>query len=168
MVTQIWVNIDSGNGLLPDGTKPLSEPMLTYQSSKMFSDINLIVISQVLMINQWHEFHDYIFKMTVSPRGRWVTHHDVMGSWTGNILCMRPANERWRKSVTSSLIGWAHAQNDHWWIMQRVGITHLCHSFWFCRRGIPAIIQHKDVGFGQFWAHFVEEILLLEIQETLV
>ena len=27
---QIWVNIGSGNGLLPDGTKPLPEPMLTY------------------------------------------------------------------------------------------------------------------------------------------
>ena len=26
----IWVNIDSGTGLLPDGTKPLPEPMLTY------------------------------------------------------------------------------------------------------------------------------------------
>ena len=24
------VNIGSGNGLLPDGTKPLAEPMLTY------------------------------------------------------------------------------------------------------------------------------------------
>ena len=29
MVTKIWVNIGSGNGLLPDGTKPLPEPMLT-------------------------------------------------------------------------------------------------------------------------------------------
>ena len=28
---EIWVNIGSGNGLLPDGTKPLPEPMLTYQ-----------------------------------------------------------------------------------------------------------------------------------------
>ena len=26
----IWVNIGSGNGSLPEGTKPLSEPMLTY------------------------------------------------------------------------------------------------------------------------------------------
>ena len=26
---QIWVNIGSGNGLFPDGTKPLPEPMLT-------------------------------------------------------------------------------------------------------------------------------------------
>ena len=30
-VTQNLVNIDSGNGLLPDNTKPLSETMLTYQ-----------------------------------------------------------------------------------------------------------------------------------------
>ena len=31
MATQILVNIGSGNGLLPDGTKPLPEPMLTYR-----------------------------------------------------------------------------------------------------------------------------------------
>ena len=30
MVTEIWVNIGSGNVLLPDGTKPLTEPILTY------------------------------------------------------------------------------------------------------------------------------------------
>ena len=30
-MTEIWVNIGSGNGLLPDGTKPLPEPMLTYR-----------------------------------------------------------------------------------------------------------------------------------------
>ena len=31
MVIQIWFNIGVGNGLLPDGTKPLFEPMLTSQ-----------------------------------------------------------------------------------------------------------------------------------------
>ena len=30
VMTFIWVNSGSGNGLLPDGTKPLPEPMLTY------------------------------------------------------------------------------------------------------------------------------------------
>ena len=30
----------------------------------------------------------------------------------GIILCVRPANQRWRYIVTSSLIGWAHPQND--------------------------------------------------------
>ena len=28
---EIWVNYGSGNGLLLDGTKPLPEPMLTYE-----------------------------------------------------------------------------------------------------------------------------------------
>ena len=35
----IWVNIGSGNGLVPGGTKPLPEPMLTDWSSVRFSDI---------------------------------------------------------------------------------------------------------------------------------
>ena len=30
MALEILVNTGSGNGLLPDGTKPLPEPMLTY------------------------------------------------------------------------------------------------------------------------------------------
>ena len=30
MVTKIWVNIGSSNGLVPDDTKPLPEPMLIY------------------------------------------------------------------------------------------------------------------------------------------
>ena len=28
MATKIWLSIDSGDGLLPDGTKPLPGPML--------------------------------------------------------------------------------------------------------------------------------------------
>ena len=32
----------------------------------------------------------------------------------GIILGMGSANETWRYNVTSSLIGWAHTQNDPW------------------------------------------------------
>ena len=32
---------------------------------------------------------------------------------SGSILCMRPANVRWRYTVTPSFIGWAHAKNGH-------------------------------------------------------
>ena len=32
------------------------------------------------------------------------------------ILCMRPVDEGQRFITTSSLIGWAHTQNDHWHI----------------------------------------------------
>ena len=45
METEIWVNIGSANDLLPDGTKPLPEPMLTdHQWSP--SDIRIMAISQ--------------------------------------------------------------------------------------------------------------------------
>ena len=41
MATEIWVNIGSGNGLLPDGTKPLPEPILTEWLSVKTSDIDI-------------------------------------------------------------------------------------------------------------------------------
>ena len=47
MVTEIWVNIGSGNGLLPDGTKPLPEPMSTDHHWSP-NDINIRGISQEL------------------------------------------------------------------------------------------------------------------------
>ena len=34
MALEILVNTGSGSGLLPDGTKPLPEPMLTYLLAK--------------------------------------------------------------------------------------------------------------------------------------
>ena len=45
MMTKIEVNIDSGNGLLPDGTKPLPEPMLTYHYQLRSSDNHLEAMS---------------------------------------------------------------------------------------------------------------------------
>ena len=51
MVTEIWVNIGPGNGLLPDGTKSLPDPMLTNYKLG-------------LMAFSWHEIaQDYISLM---------------------------------------------------------------------------------------------------------
>ena len=38
----------------------------------------------------------------------------ILTKYAGIILCMRPANERRRYKVTSSLIGWVHTKNDLW------------------------------------------------------
>ena len=46
MVTEIWVKIGSGNGLLPDSTKPLPGPMLTDHPSVRSRDIHIRAISQ--------------------------------------------------------------------------------------------------------------------------
>ena len=41
-------------------------------------------------------------------------------SWI--ILCMRPANEIWHYSVTPSLSGRAHTQNDPWYMDENMQI----------------------------------------------
>ena len=51
---------------------------------------------------------------------KWKSDTSSQGNWhmgpqePGIILCMHPANERWRYSVTPSLIGWAHILNYPW------------------------------------------------------
>ena len=49
METYNWVNIGSRNGLVPDGTKPLPEPMLTYQ-----------MCSVALIWEQFHTAHECV------------------------------------------------------------------------------------------------------------
>ena len=72
MATGIWVNIGSGNGWLPDGTKPLPEPMLDL-SSEGFCGILLRTISQGLLKVSGYEFEKDILKIIFkSPRGQWV------------------------------------------------------------------------------------------------
>ena len=46
---------------------------------------------------------NYIYTLTLTIE--WMVSSDICN-------CMCPANERWCYNVTSSLIGWAHTQND--------------------------------------------------------
>ena len=43
-----------------------------------------------------------------------VTRPQWVNRYAGIILCMSPTNERWCYTVTPSLIGWVHTQNDSW------------------------------------------------------
>ena len=45
MATDVWVNIGSGNGLLPDGTKPSPKTIVDLSSAKS-SGIHMTAISQ--------------------------------------------------------------------------------------------------------------------------
>ena len=62
VVTEIWVNIGSNNGLLPDSTKPLPEPMLPYHQIgihlRTISCFSLRTIQWVHRTIQWvHRTH---------------------------------------------------------------------------------------------------------------
>ena len=60
-----------GNGLLPDGTKPLFEPSLTYQWSIVsFTWQQFYSERSRYLLNQ---FENYTFRITAtSPRAQWV------------------------------------------------------------------------------------------------
>ena len=75
MATEIWINIGSGNGLLPSGNKPLPEPMLTNRQSCLVT----FTLGQCDARNGQHaqgfylRYAFYYFHITaVSPRGQWV------------------------------------------------------------------------------------------------
>ena len=60
--------------------------------------------------------HPHHFSDRVPPPGVQVISihcaQTIVYTATGLILCMHPANERWRYTAPSSLIGWVHTQND--------------------------------------------------------
>ena len=91
MATEIWINIGSGNGLLPDGTKPLPEPMLTYHQSSPVA-FTWGQFHTKCSIYPWHEFENHQFKVTATfPRGQWVN-----SLW--------PSGTVWHRSSWSSLV----------------------------------------------------------------
>ena len=66
MVSQICINFGWGTGLLPDGTKPLPQPMLTYHQLGSVA-LNLRPISQEVLMISIHKMSikKYICKITV-------------------------------------------------------------------------------------------------------
>ena len=67
MVMEIWVNVGSGNGLMPDGTKPLPQPMLT---SHWWARGSVILTSEQFHTESaqdailFKEFESYSFEIT--------------------------------------------------------------------------------------------------------
>ena len=55
----IGVNIDSSNGLLPDGTKPLSEPMLNNQKWVLWLSLKSKLTGSAEDIYHWCEFENW-------------------------------------------------------------------------------------------------------------
>ena len=96
MATEIWVNIGLGNGLLPDGTKPLPEPMLAYHQwgPKTFT---------------WKKFHErypnhqslkWTWKPFLnSPRGQWVKSNDRFWCF---LCCLKTFTHVYQCMMTSS------------------------------------------------------------------
>ena len=86
----IWVNIGSGNSLLPDGTKLLPEPILTYDIINWMRPIGieLRAISQKLLsVYHSHKvLENYLFENSAAfLRGQWVSRFRNF-SWSMSVL----------------------------------------------------------------------------------
>ena len=75
----IWVNIVSDNGLLPDGTKPLPEPNLTYHKFGPVASI-------------WGHFHKVIRRYQLIKQD-WNASKSLIGQWV----------KRWIRHIVSML-----------------------------------------------------------------
>ena len=75
MVTEIWVNMGSGNGFLPDGNKPLPEPMLTDHQWSPVTFILGLFHWRCLNHQSWNPCENYISKISFKfSRGQWDKH----------------------------------------------------------------------------------------------
>ena len=70
MVPEILVNTHSDNGLLPEGTKPLTEPVLTINEILWHSFQDNVYLNYIQDINPQAAFENYKFKITATcPKG---------------------------------------------------------------------------------------------------
>ena len=79
-------------------------------------------------------------KIKLSNRIWYVARRPLLGQ--GYFLSMRPANERRRYYVTSSLIDWSHTQNDPCW------------GYYPGTMGMPLILKRK-CNFGEIYTWFM-------------
>ena len=76
--------------------------------------------------------------------------------WVMIILCMRPANERRRYNVTSSLIGWPHTQND-----PCVGYVRHRHATIYVHGMIEIITETMELSGGKIHQLHVRRVLYI-------
>ena len=92
MATYIWVNIDSGNGLLPDSTKPLPEPMLIH-----------------------YQRCSVAFTRGQSPRLQWVK-----SLWPSNAIWRQGSRSTLVQVMGCCLTAPSHYPNQCWLIISKV------------------------------------------------
>ena len=95
-------------------------------------------------------------------------HHHTLYHWQGMaataagiILYMCPANERWRYNVTSSLIGWVHAQKDpysRFLIQASRGMVASTKALFYTEASLNNRSMQKVTSLNKcLWLHFFSE-----------
>ena len=115
-------------GSTPDINLQMNLRNCTYEITSMSPGANEFISSVLWLVMSWELIKhslDIVWSLFLTVRLRYevslVSSEFIYTAIVisvlyaaGTILCMRPANERWRYILTSSLIGWMYTQNDPW------------------------------------------------------
>ena len=139
MALEILVNTDSGNGLVPDGTKPLLEPMLTY-----YQEGFVALIWGHYHKNIWRyqsvKIDNYIFKITFgSPRGQCINISDIHIPEKQEDMT-RVSN----KSESELLMGTEHFINGIFWPSASLFLHISWNCFW-CKNVWMEFVCESDL-----------------------
>ena len=117
MATEIWLNIGLGNGLLPDGTKPLHEPMLTYNEGSLWhSPDDNFTSAQEINIDQMNLKIKHNFKIIATSPMNWTdTLLGFIVLWFLDQCCQNFEGLRyyWIFSIFTN----AYFQDDEIWVV---------------------------------------------------
>ena len=130
MATWIWVNIGSGNGLLPD-TKPLPEEMLTYRElTEQLYGIGTLscwkkyVYHMDEMVGCWHS------NIREERHAKFTQYmHKKVAAGLREFNSLRPSDAIWRQG-TGSILAQVRACCPQWVISWPEDPT-LCYSVYF-------------------------------------
>ena len=87
MATIILVNVGSGNGLLPDSTKPLPGPVLNTIIKAQWNSPESHFTASAQDIFLQNYFENYNLRIiATSPRGHWVNTNKAMLAFIGKYI----------------------------------------------------------------------------------
>ena len=122
---QIWVYIGSGDGLLPDGTKPLPEPMLTYYQlgplAFMWGHFHEKTRRYQSAKQDWRLHFGNCFR---SPRGQWdieacilkIASRSPRGQWVKLVFFKLNYKDRYLEHLLYNYHQ-VNAAKPHWWLV---------------------------------------------------
>ena len=177
MATKIWVNIGSGNGLLPDGTKPLPEPMLTDHHWNRIALFNSLRPCDLRTVGYCHALglfaHPSIPHCLPLYSPQYFT--DALHIWLSHWSCMSMNHIYYSVSMfifvdAVALWNFMNTLTDWLFGLDQPSVS----VFWtifFCHMASQILF---NIGFGNCWVHdtiklsqplWWEYSVLLEIQE---
>ena len=133
-----WISYENNGVMICDtlsapmtlwGNTPVDSPSRRTSTAQFLSSCGVGLNKTVELPVSWdvktllnRQKHVYIYMIHAVVYLQWIYREETLQSYrcnAGLILGLRPANERWRYFVTTSLIGWAQVKNQTWNIFSR-------------------------------------------------